>query len=105
MGHALAVPFARIGSVAEAAGALESAGFEVSALALADRAEPMHAFEPGSDRMAWVLGAEGPGLSGAAMRAASRIVRIDMQPGVDSLNVVTAAAIALHGTRRPPARP
>jgi tRNA G18 (ribose-2'-O)-methylase SpoU len=42
------------------------------------------------------VGAEGPGLTPAAMAAPARRVRIPIAPGVDSLNVATAAAIALH---------
>ena len=45
-------------------------------------------------RWARVAGAEGPGLSAAALAAADRRVRIPMAPGVDSLNVATAAAVA-----------
>ena len=45
-------------------------------------------------RVATIVGAEGPGLSPAALAAADRRVRIPMADGVDSLNVATAAAIA-----------
>jgi tRNA G18 (ribose-2'-O)-methylase SpoU len=45
-------------------------------------------------RWAVLLGAEGPGLSAAALRAADVAVRIPMAGGVDSLNVATAAAVA-----------
>ncbi len=48
------------------------------------------------DRVALVLGAEGPGLSTAASKAADERVRIPMRAGVDSLNVATAAAIAFY---------
>ena len=50
----------------------------------------MHAAE----RWAVLLGAEGPGLTDAALAAADRLVRIPMAAGVDSLNVATAAAVA-----------
>lgn len=46
-----------------------------------------------------ILGAEGPGLD-AALLARARSVRIAMAPGFDSLNVATAAAIALHRIAR-----
>ncbi len=52
------------------------------------------------ERVALVLGAEGPGLTDAALAATDRRVRIPMAAGVDSVNVATAAAIALaalHG--------
>ena len=105
MGHALAVPFARLPDWPNGLAELASAGFETLALGLAGDAPPMHGWRPSSDRVAWLLGAEGPGLSDAALAAADAVVRIDMEPGVDSLNVVTAAAIALHGTRSALQRP
>ena len=53
----------------------------------------------GSERVALLLGAEGPGLSEEALAAADVRVRIPMAPGVDSLNVATAAAVAFHAVR------
>jgi tRNA G18 (ribose-2'-O)-methylase SpoU len=41
-----------------------------------------------------MLGAEGPGLSTGALDGADMVVSIPMAPGVDSLNVATAAAVA-----------
>ena len=53
------------------------------------------------DRWAVLLGAEGPGLTAAARSAADACVRIPMAPGVDSLNVATAAAVTFaHLTAR-----
>jgi tRNA G18 (ribose-2'-O)-methylase SpoU len=46
------------------------------------------------DRVAVVLGAEGPGLSAAVLDGPVTPVRIAMAPGADSLNVGHAAAIA-----------
>jgi tRNA G18 (ribose-2'-O)-methylase SpoU len=46
-------------------------------------------------RTALCLGAEGQGLSPDLMRAVET-VRIEMAPGLDSLNVATSAAIVLH---------
>ncbi|MCU1352939.1 MAG: rRNA methyltransferase, partial [Acidimicrobiales bacterium] len=46
--------------------------------------------------VAVLVGAEGPGLTAAALAAADHRVRIPMAGGVDSVNVATAAAIALH---------
>jgi tRNA G18 (ribose-2'-O)-methylase SpoU len=51
---------------------------------------------------ALLLGAEGPGLSAAALQAADLRVRIPIDPAVDSLNVTVAAAIALAALTRPP---
>jgi tRNA G18 (ribose-2'-O)-methylase SpoU len=46
--------------------------------------------------MALLLGEEGPGLSPGALAAAGCQVRIPMAASGDSLNVATAAAIALY---------
>jgi len=49
----------------------------------------------GSGRVALVLGSEGPGVSRRWCDAADATVAISMRPGIDSLNVAAAAAIAL----------
>ena len=51
-------------------------------------------------RVALLLGAEGPGLSAGALAAADRHAWIPIRPGVDSLNVGHAAAIAFHAVAR-----
>lgn len=51
-------------------------------------------------RAAVLVGAEGPGLSTAALDAADLRVRIPMHGGLDSLNVTTAAAIVLSALDR-----
>lgn len=98
LGHVLRVPFARVpdGEWPAALGELGAAGFVTVALTPDDQAEPLGglvAEEP--PRLALLLGAEGPGLTPAALAAADRVVRIPMAAGVDSVNVATAAAIAL----------
>ncbi|HYD08814.1 MAG TPA: RNA methyltransferase [Acidimicrobiales bacterium] len=52
------------------------------------------------ERYVLLVGAEGDGLSDAALASADRRLRIPMAPGVDSLNVATAAAVALSHLRR-----
>jgi tRNA G18 (ribose-2'-O)-methylase SpoU len=92
MGHVLRVPFAVLPDPWPAA--LDVLGGftrlaltpDPSAIALRDVPPP--------DRWAVLLGAEGPGLSAAALDAADLRVRIPMAGGVDSLNVATAAAVA-----------
>ncbi len=51
---------------------------------------------PWTEPVAFVLGAEGPGLTPETAAAATLTVRIDMANDVDSLNVASAAAIAFH---------
>jgi len=62
---------------------------------------PLTGTAVGSERVALLLGAEGPGLSEEALDAADVRVRIPMAAGVDSLNVATAAAVAFHAVRGP----
>lgn len=52
--------------------------------------------ERGGERLALVLGAEGPGLGDTTLQAADERVTIPIVPGVDSLNVAAAAAIAIY---------
>jgi tRNA G18 (ribose-2'-O)-methylase SpoU len=100
MGHVLRVPFAPLQRWPEDLDALQAAGFRVVALTPASGAVPLMQAGVVTGRVAWLLGAEGAGLSGAALGAADLAVRIPMAPGVDSLNVATAAAIAFAGARR-----
>jgi len=97
-GHVLRIPFARVPDwPVPAIARLQAQGFEVAALTPSPTADDLRTLAPAAGRRwALVVGAEGPGLSPAALAAADRRVRITMAPGVDSLNVATAAAIALH---------
>ena len=92
MGHVLRVPFAVLPDPWPASLRL-LADRTVLALTPDARATPLRDVPP-PDRWAVLLGAEGPGLTEAAMQAATMRVRIPMATGVDSLNVATAAAVA-----------
>lgn len=95
MGHVLHIPFTRIDPWPEALALVRAAGFTVVALTPAADALPIDELAP-VERPAFLLGAEGPGLTAAAQEAADRRVRIPMATEVDSVNVATAAAIAFH---------
>jgi tRNA G18 (ribose-2'-O)-methylase SpoU len=97
MGHVLRVPFVHVPSWALLGPALRE--FTVLALAPHPPAVPVSTVDPSTPRIALLLGAEGPGLTAEALGAAHRRVRIPMADGVDSLNVATAAAIAIHQLR------
>ena len=97
MGHVLRVPFVRLPSWPELRSAL--AGFTVLALAPHPPSVPLSTVDASTPRLALLLGAEGPGLTAEALAAADTSVRIPMAAGVDSLNVATAAAIALYHLR------
>jgi tRNA G18 (ribose-2'-O)-methylase SpoU len=100
MGHVLRVPFAVLRPWPDGLELLRAAGFTVLALSPKQPSVPLGALDPaGLPRTALLLGAEGPGLTDAALAAADLRVRIPMAPGVDSLNVATAAALAFHHLR------
>jgi len=101
MGNVLRVPFTTSPDWPAGLHALRRAGFRVLALTPATRATPLRQVETAGRRVAVLLGSEGPGLSAEAMAAAEELVRIPMVPGVDSLNVATAAAIAFHAFAQP----
>lgn len=97
MGHVLRVPFARLdGAWPGSLDALREEGFTVVALTPSAEAAPLATAGLAGERIALLLGAEGPGLTDEALAAADRRVRIPMATGVDSLNVATAAAVAFH---------
>jgi tRNA G18 (ribose-2'-O)-methylase SpoU len=95
MGQVFAVPYAYLDRWPQSLDDLRAAGFRVLALTPHRDATPLDAVRLGDDdRVALVLGAEGPGLTEAAMAASDERVRIPMAAGVDSLNVAAAAAVA-----------
>jgi tRNA G18 (ribose-2'-O)-methylase SpoU len=110
VGHVLHVPFARLEPWPSGLDQVRQAGFAVAALAPSPPEGTRVAAVDLGDLRAWLataatghpagvallLGAEGPGLSHAALAASDVVVRIPMADSVDSLNVATAAALAFH---------
>ena len=93
MGHVLRVPFARLPEPWPASlKPLQDRGFQVLAMTPRSSARSLRSV-PETPRWAVLVGAEGGGLSEAALAVADERVRIPMAPGVDSLNVATAAAV------------
>lgn len=100
MGTVFQVPWTRLPDWRTTRTILHDAGFHLAALALADDAVPLDAFrETVPGRVALMLGAEGDGLSRAALAVADTVVTIPMAGGVDSLNVAAASAVALWELR------
>jgi tRNA G18 (ribose-2'-O)-methylase SpoU len=100
MGAVFMVPHARAARWPADLAALRQHGFVLWALTPAAGAvdlEEVAASPP--ERVALLVGTEGPGLSGHALAAADAQVRIPMQAGVDSLNVAAAAAVACYALR------
>ncbi len=108
VGHVLHVPFSRLVPWPTGLDQVRGAGFVIAALAprppadsvvpevgLADLRARVLGSE-GAVGVALLFGAEGSGLTAAALAASDVVVRIPMAEGVDSLNVATAAAVAFH---------
>jgi tRNA G18 (ribose-2'-O)-methylase SpoU len=108
VGHVLRVPHARLAPWPRGLDRVRAAGFVVAALApdprtadgnrVASFADLKSLVSRSGGRLgvALMVGAEGPGLSAAALAASDVVVTIPMAEGADSLNVATAAAVAFH---------
>ena len=104
MGAVFAIPYARMGDWFDGLADLKSAGFRVLALTPDEGATPIAPALKRArkdEQVALVFGTEGEGLSARWLHEADEAVRIPMNraaraAGVDSLNVVAAAAIACH---------
>ena len=95
MGHVLTLPTARLAPWPDALRRLGDDGWTVVALSTEPDAAPLDTVAATcTGRVAVLLGAEGRGLSPAAVAAATTTARIPMARGVDSLNVAAAAAVA-----------
>ena len=104
MGTVFQVPWTRIGGVRDWATdgvpLLHRLGFKTVALALSDDSVPIDdARLAAEERLALVLGAEGDGLAPGTIARCDYTARIPMRPGVDSLNVAAASAVAFWELR------
>ncbi|GAV96597.1 RNA methyltransferase [Corynebacterium glutamicum] len=100
MGHVLRLPFAHLEGTyttwQRSLEQLKEAGFHLVSLTPDPEAEHLEDALAGKDKVALLVGAEGPGLTEHAMRATDVRARIPMAPGTDSLNLATSAAIAFY---------
>ncbi len=93
VGATLLMPFARLAPGADPLAPLLAANYQPIALTTDGATSLARTARP--QRAALILGPEGPGLD-EALVARCKAVRIEMAPGLDSLNVATASGIALH---------
>jgi tRNA G18 (ribose-2'-O)-methylase SpoU len=113
VGYVLHMPFARLSPWPAGLRDVRAAGYVVAALVpRPDHAgqAPVLSLSELKARMArggrplgvaLLLGAEGGGLTDAALAGSDVIVSIPMADGIDSLNVATAAAVAFHALAGP----
>lgn len=100
MGAVFTLPWTRLDDWYDALPTLSAAGFTTVALTLADDATPVEEAVAALDKVALVLGSEGPGLSAQWQRSADRRAIIPMAADIDSLNVAAASAVACYVTAR-----
>ncbi len=98
-GASLWLPYHHGGTGTQHVAALKAAGFTIWAMTPRPDAVPLGQLQP-PDKLALLLGAEGPGLADELI-AACQPVRIPMSTGFDSVNVATAGAIALSHVFKP----
>ena len=96
MAASLEVPYVTTAAWPDAIDMVRASGFTVIALTPDPGAAALASATPGASRIALLVGAEGDGLTTAALAAADTHARIPMTTRVDSLNVATAASIAMY---------
>jgi len=99
MGLGFGLPHTRLATLPDGLAPVREAGFTIVALTPAPDAVDLHAWADAVDadqRVAMVLGSEGPGLTPATEAAADVRARIPLAVDVDSLNVGVAAGIACY---------
>lgn len=100
MGAVFTMPWTRLPDWHGALPEVARRGFTTVALTLAHDAVPIEEAVAGVDRLALVLGSEGPGLSDRWEQSANRRATIPMAAGIDSLNVAAASAVACYAAAR-----
>ena len=100
MGAVFSLPWTRLDEWYDALPRLAAAGFTTVALTPDPGASPMSELvrRAQTERLCFILGSEGSGLSSRWMSTADLRVRIAMANDVDSLNVAAAAAIAFYAS-------
>jgi tRNA G18 (ribose-2'-O)-methylase SpoU len=101
MGAVMRVPYARAEDWPDPLRGLKSDGFVLAALTPASDAVALSSMPLGRQhqKIALLIGGEGPGLTAETLQLADLRIRIPIEPGVDSLNLATATGIALYQLR------
>lgn len=100
MGTTFTMTIARVGDLVGAIDTLHASGHVTCSLTPAADAVDLDDVPAQGGSVALLLGSERDGLSQRVMDASRMKVRIPMHPGVDSLNVAAAAAVACYGLTR-----
>ncbi|MEJ7741505.1 MAG: RNA methyltransferase [Nocardioidaceae bacterium] len=95
MGAVFSLPWTRLDDWYDAVPALSAAGFTTVALTLTDDAVDL-ADVTCRDKVALLVGSEGPGLTSRWQQSADIRAKIPMTAGIDSLNAAAATAVACY---------
>ena len=99
MGAVFSLPWTRLDDWYDALPGLSAQGFTTVALTPADDSVTIEDAVTRVERLALVVGTEGHGLSPRWLAAADVRAVIPMAPGIDSLNVAAATAVACYVAR------
>ena len=97
VGTVFQIPWAYLDETLDCMELFKRYGFKTVAMALDERAVSVS--DPGlalEEKLIIIMGNEGYGLSGEVIDACDYIVKIPMAPGIDSLNVAAASAVAFY---------
>jgi len=101
MGEAYALPYSRLDAFPDGLDVLRDHGFKLLALTPGADSLALEELRFGQDdKLAILLGSEGPGLSSGVLETVDQRVRIAMSGTVDSINVGSAAAVAFYGVQQ-----
>jgi tRNA G18 (ribose-2'-O)-methylase SpoU len=100
MGATLRIPFVHLDGWPSPLMRLRAAGFTLAALVVPAATLETFGSRPRPQKLALIIGAEGPGLTPAAESAVDHRISIPIEPAVDSLNLAVAAGIALERLTR-----
>lgn len=100
MGTTFTLTISRVADLVAALDTLHAAGHTTYSLTPAGDAVDLDDVPAHDGNVSLLLGSERDGLSQNVMAASRMKVRIPMHPGVDSLNVAAAAAVACYGLTR-----
>ena len=95
MGNVFLIPWTYLDNIEDWQELLRGYGYKTAAMALSEDSIGIDDDKlKAENRLALIMGSEGPGLKDATISHADYVVKIPMSPGVDSLNVAAASAVA-----------